>query len=524
MLNTAATIIQRWFMRMQAIYELQGSISINEICGQLSGEKTWHPEETTRQRVKLKDDFSRHLWRAGYVLFESSDNQDLTLWCCDGRSISVPNAAGARFWWELEPGELRDVLRRHLDVCAFTTWGEVVFTTEQGAILNRDEKTVLRLEFRTVEHDEQPSVSMVALWALRGYEKHFAEMCRVLRKHGYLEHKTFSLHHMLKQAGIPVSMPLSPTPFNLDPQEPVSTALCDMAKHLLDVARQYESGIIADTDTEFVHQYRVNMRKLRSLLKQGKKVFDPRHGKILRIELKQMASSTGALRDLDVFILDTYTFKDLLPEELRPGLEQVRSRLKRKRNRALTRVCRNLESEAYAEQIKNCEELLDMAKNSDSAPNGADIPVLAFAATKIVRQYRRLCADTRKISHKSTDEELHSVRIQVKQLRYLLDLFQELLPAKEACFLIRRLKKLQDRLGGFNDVVVQRRFINDLLQHDKLSEPERDTLNGLSAIMFQKYLKERECLGQDMSDFCTGKIRKNLKKISGLIPKQQKGA
>ena len=78
-------------------------------------------------------------------------NQDLTLCCSDGRSISVPNTAGARFWWELEVGELRDFLRRHLDVCAFTSWEEVVFAAEQGAILNRDKKTVLRLELRTVE-------------------------------------------------------------------------------------------------------------------------------------------------------------------------------------------------------------------------------------------------------------------------------------------------------------------------------------------------------------------------------------
>ena len=512
-------------MHMQGTWELSASINTTELWPQLCGNKTWRSLNLRRQNMVLKDDFSRHLWQAGVVVLEDCSDSRLYLWRKDGNCISTPQAEGSRFWWDLEPGDFRDILRRHLGVCAFTSWEDVVLTTEQAAILNRDDKTVIRLERQSVAYAQHPPLTSITLNGLRGYEKHFAALRRVLQQHGCPSHTHIPLQRMLQQAGIPHTMPLFPTPFYLEPQEPARTAICRMGQQLLKVARQYESGMIADTDTEFVHQYRVNMRRFRSLVKQGRKALAPHHATPLGQTLKQISARTGTLRDLDVFILDSHQFDRLLPEELHPGLEQIRSRLQRKRTSALTRLRRFMQSEAYAEQVQICDEVLELAQNlEDSSTAAACAPVLAFAGKKIVRQYKRLCASSRKISHKSADTELHNVRIQVKQLRYLLDMFQELLPSKAADFLIRRLKKLQDRLGRFNDVSVQRRFIDELLHHENLSDPERASLSGLSAILFQSYLKERSHLQQRLAGFCTPKIRTNLEKISAVTQQEEKRA
>lgn len=309
---------------------------------------------------------------------------------------------------------------------------------------------------------------------------------------------------------------LTPAPFNIKPQQSSSVAISHMAQRLLDVARHYEPGIIADSDTECVHQYRVNLRKLRSLLKLSKKALAPDLIKPLRQQLKEIAGQTGELRDLDVFILDCTVFAEQLPPELRPGLKQLRARLQGERAGVITSVQDILQSFPYEEQIRCCEEAINSLKmQSDSMPLQADVSVGVFARKRVLRQYRKLCILVENISHESTDAELHKVRIQIKQLRYLLDLFGEILPSKKTGTIIHKLKKVQDSLGRFNDFSVQRRFVNNLLQQEELNVAQRDSLIGLSAILFQYHLRESAEAQKKLTRFCSPKTSKRIKKISG---------
>jgi CHAD domain-containing protein len=57
---------------------------------------------------------------------------------------------------------------------------------------------------------------------------------------------------------------------------------------------------------------------------------------------------------------------------------------------------------------------------------------------------------------------LHALRIECKKLRYLMEFFASLFPAKEINELIRQLKKLQNNLGDFNDLCVQQEYLLSL--------------------------------------------------------------
>ena len=71
-----------------------------------------------------------------------------------------------------------------------------------------------------------------------------------------------------------------------------------------DYARSLELGIIEDLDPEYTHQYRVTLRRIRSLCLLLRELLPPFEQRILKPHLKIMMKKTNKLRDLDVFILD----------------------------------------------------------------------------------------------------------------------------------------------------------------------------------------------------------------------------
>jgi len=54
---------------------------------------------------------------------------------------------------------------------------------------------------------------------------------------------------------------------------------------------------------------------------------------------------------------------------------------------------------------------------------------------------------------------LHVLRIECKKLRYLMEFFASLFSRKKIRILIDQLKKLQDNLGDFNDLGIQKEYL-----------------------------------------------------------------
>jgi CHAD domain-containing protein len=57
---------------------------------------------------------------------------------------------------------------------------------------------------------------------------------------------------------------------------------------------------------------------------------------------------------------------------------------------------------------------------------------------------------------------LHQLRITCKKLRYLVEFFRDLYPARHMNPLLRTLKQVQENLGATQDLAVQRTWLHDL--------------------------------------------------------------
>src|SRR5207245_4367045 len=72
---------------------------------------------------------------------------------------------------------------------------------------------------------------------------------------------------------------------------------------LLEVLAANEPGLRANLDTEFLHDFRVAIRRTRSLLGQIKHVFPPEIVQHFSAEFSWISRLTGGLRDVDVLVL-----------------------------------------------------------------------------------------------------------------------------------------------------------------------------------------------------------------------------
>ena len=91
-------------------------------------------------------------------------------------------------------------------------------------------------------------------------------------------------------------------------------------------------GLKRDIDTEFLHDFRVSVRRTRSCLGHIKRVFPPGEVEEFRKEFAWLGSLTGPTRDMDVYLLKMSDYRLTLPEpvqrDLRP-LEEFLARLRK---------------------------------------------------------------------------------------------------------------------------------------------------------------------------------------------------
>ena len=88
----------------------------------------------------------------------------------------------------------------------------------------------------------------------------------------------------------------------LTPEMSAREAAVKLSGDIFAVMRLNEPGLLADTDTEFLHDYRVSVRRLRSLLSQLKDLFPAKTMDYFRGEFAVIGRLTNHLRDCDVLL------------------------------------------------------------------------------------------------------------------------------------------------------------------------------------------------------------------------------
>jgi len=216
-----------------------------------------------------------------------------------------------------------------------------------------------------------------------------------------------------------------------------------------------EHGVVAGFDDEFLHQYRITLRRSRAIVESVREVTGAKHLSTPLKKLKQRAAETSHLRDMHVFRqqlsalcagnteletgLGTY-FELAIAREQRQLVERLTGKVHQKRSNEWRKLIQSRSFRKLARSLSHKDIRTSVDKRMSQCQ----------------RQANALTAD-------APDEQVHQLRKRLKRTRYLM----ELEPGRWKAAL-KRVKQQQALFGQFQDACVQ----IQLLQQFRGDAPE----------------------------------------------------
>lgn len=445
----------------------------------------------------LLDTWDGSIRKGGRALVETDRHLILQDGC---GSVGQDGRGRGRFVADLPPGPVRDALQHLSPLRSLLSVG--TGTAIRRRLLAKDDegKTHARAELVTLlpEGDGVP-VTLASLQGLRGYDASLRALS---------DHVAAGLPRV-KDAGslaallFPDSIPYVAKPdLQADPDASAFAAAHGIIAAYLEVARRNEPGIIADHDTEFLHDYRVALRKIRSVVSLFKGVYSEQQAGTLKTDFSDLMAPTGRLRDLDVYLLGQADCYAMLPETLHGGLDLLFAMLARERKGEHRKIALWLQDPRYRDSVSALERLFESPDSLAKGPE-ADHQAQDYACALIWRRYRKVCRVAAGITGDTADEHVHELRILCKKLRYLIEFFAPILPAGKPGLLLKPLKALQNNLGLFNDYSVQQVSLRDVMDH-RLSGGRRQDLvmaQSIGALIAVLHARQKDERAKVMSSF-----------------------
>ncbi len=273
----------------------------------------------------------------------------------------------------------------------------------------------------------------------------------------------------LAEAGRALATGVAPRPYRLGPPNTAAATTAEDAflravGHLLEVARQQSARIAHGGGPEGVHQTRVALRRLRSLLRVFRTATECAELRSLDTRFREVLTVLGPARDWDVFLAGIG--RDIAASF--PGERRIEALLRAaeaRRHAAYDAVLAMLEAPAWRGLLVDAIGLLLRrpwrGNASEEAGQALDAPVRAFGRGILERRWHRVRRAGDAFEALSA-EELHELRLDGKRLRYAAEVFAPVFGAKAGRRFLRRLAALQDGLGIANDAAVARGLARSL--------------------------------------------------------------
>ncbi len=385
-------------------------------------------------------------------------------------SLVTPPPSMPLFAADLEPGPLRDLLRKLTDPRALLPLVQVHSRERRMSVLDGEQKTVVRLSLEEASLAGPGGRSStlrprLRITPVRGYdsERHSVQVTLEQRL-GFKPADEPLVDEAVRVAGgVPGGFPAK-VEVRLRPEERADVAAASVLRALLEIIEANLEGTIEDLDSEFLHDLRVSVRRSRAVQRELKAVFSPAELAHFRAEFRWLQQETGDARDLDVHVLEFEAMRRLVPETMRGDLDPLLEVLRARRERAHRRIVKTLRSERATTLLAAWRAFLDRLemRPEEDRPDAAR-PIGAVAGQRIRKVYRQMVRMGSAIDASSPAEDYHELRKKGKELRYLLELFGAPLYSGEVVKpMIRTLKGLQDVLGRHQDREVQIELLRSL--------------------------------------------------------------
>jgi CHAD domain-containing protein len=445
----------------ESTYVVRGEVAAEAMTSSLQALLLTRLHPIVRHRFTVLDTFDGRVRRARTRLTRTGMNGASTIaWQVrGGHQLTTRAKRPIGFAWELPEGPLQQALAPVVGVRRLLPQAEA---EEHGSVLDvLDErgKTVARIRIAsgrarlpTARKRWQRLPTVITLTALRGYEDAYAQLLPVVESRPGVEPCAEGFDGlMLERVGASTGDISSPR-LSLASDVRADEGARQIHRALLGILIANEPGLRANLDTEFLHDFRVAVRRTRSLLGQIKRVFPPAVVTHFSTEFSWIGQLTGAPRDADVLVHSLRAHQGEFPDGEMQALATLLLQAQHAEHRQLVDA---LNSDRYRRLLCEWQAFLESAAPSTPEARNAGRPLADVVAARAWRLSRRISSSAEAIDYETEPARLHAVRIDAKKLRYLVDVTPGFYAADDLEVILTALKRLQRLLGDFNDAQVQ---------------------------------------------------------------------
>ncbi len=470
----------------------------------------------------LLDTFDGRIYRRGFILLQMGTDYGLFSLKTGGISkrCQCRTRKRIRFCQDLPPGPLHSYLSPVTPPRALLPRQRWLEKRHPFTVYNRQHQVLGHGELYEFETAAQVRFLFAAITPATGHKSELKAWQQRLLEDGATLANGSAFARFIEHAGLNLAGYSAKRVIRLQPHWPVQRALQRLLRFQLQVMLQNEAGLRGDWDVEFLHDFRVAIRRTRSLTSLFKKVLPSQRMQQARADFTFLSEKTNPLRDLDVQLLHSHAYHKLLPPSLHAGLEVLFKAVARERQKEFNAFIRVLDGVAFRRIKKNWlafirQEGQALAHPAEPGPDHA-LPVRDLVNRLVLRRFKKMQKMAAAITPTAAEEELHRLRIEGKKLRYLLEFFSSLYPKGELELLLEPLKKLQDHLGTLNDLAIQQtrllRHVQE--QQGRRSQPEMTAAIGaLVAVLHQQQVQLSGTTAHIINAFLTSDNKKRFRKL-----------
>lgn len=468
---------------------------------------TLRAEPPGASRLTIYDTFDWRLYQRELALY--AEGVDLILYPLTKKGAVARGrmASGMSFASDLPEGPLKEQIAPRTGIRALLPMATCYLRSTPYRILDQREKTVAFLTLHEVwplgAASGPPLAAQWRLLGIKGYRQQLRELSAALQQAGWQPGLRDVVYDaVLAAAGRAAGTYSGDLRIDLHPTLRSDEATRIILGQLLDVLKANEPYIRQDVDIEFLHDYRVSIRRTRAVLAQVKEVFPAPAVAYFRQEFSSLARQSNQLRDLDVYLLRQAAYTDMLPPGLHDHIQPLFAYLRQKRAAALAAVTAGLDTPEYRQLVHAWESFLAGSLPDDGAAHNAGLPIVVMAQRRLRKRYRAIATMGSALGTQADDKALHALRIECKKLRYLLEFFASLFPPKKITQLIMQLKALQGILGDINDLSVQEAYLQQVAQELPLAgHQDRNILLAIGALIGKLDDEKQAARGQFAAAF-----------------------
>src|SRR5262245_39382665 len=374
----------------ESAYVVPGELSTEAITKNLLTLLPTRRRSIAKHRFTVLDTFDGRVRQAGASLTRAGvDSASTVKWqtLAGSDRFAIRTTSPVSFAWDLPEGPLKEEVAPIVGPRRLLVQAEA---EEQGSLLEMLDdrgKAVARLRIASgqarlpaARGDWRQWPAMLTLTGLRGYEAEYEQLVPVIASRpGIQRCPDGPVATILRQVGASDPRDLSSPRLVLDPAVRADVGARQIHLALLEILAANEPGVRGNVDSEFLHDFRVAMRRARSLLGQIRGVFPADIVEHFAGEFSWIGRLTGSPRDTDVLVL---ALREQHGEFDADAMNALIAFLGRTQQREYDRLVAALDSARYHRLLADWKAFLEAPIPSDPQAAYAHDPLATAVARR----------------------------------------------------------------------------------------------------------------------------------------------